>query len=201
MSSLSPREIFSGIYERNAWIVGSGEGSLPENTIIYRTFLQHFLQEKKIQTVLDIGCGDWQLGSRIDWSGIEYVGIDIVPSVIEMNRRRYPSEHLSFVCADATTERLPPADLLLIKDVLQHWPNDTILCSLSSWKECRYVLLTNDVCDHPTIDCVLGSHRPINLALPPFSLPLTEVLRYDVHEYSQAKTTTKVVCLLEHIIP
>ena len=55
------RERFEQIYATNEWHYGSGEGSLPANTVGYRRFLQGFLRNHAITTVTDYGCGDWQV--------------------------------------------------------------------------------------------------------------------------------------------
>jgi hypothetical protein len=64
------QKIFQDIYEKNEWGYGSGEGFLEIQTRGYRRFLRHFLLEKKITTVVDMGCGDWQFSQFVDWSGV-----------------------------------------------------------------------------------------------------------------------------------
>ena len=36
----------------------------------------HALAERRIRTVVDLGCGDWQFSKYVDWRGIEYHGYD-----------------------------------------------------------------------------------------------------------------------------
>jgi hypothetical protein len=86
--SASNSAIFSSIYERGEWGVdenqkgNSGTGSDPQNAKIYLSYLRSFLDENHIQSVVDLGCGDWRLGRLIDWNGKKYIGIDVVESVI-----------------------------------------------------------------------------------------------------------------------
>lgn len=63
---------FEEIYATNEWGHGSGEGSLPVHTRGYVAFLQAFLAEKNITSVVDMGCGDWQFSgvSSGETSGI-----------------------------------------------------------------------------------------------------------------------------------
>ena len=83
------KTIFEEMYQKKIWGGGSGVGSLPEATVRYRAVLQKLLADYHVRSVVDIGCGDWQTGSRVDWTGIEYTGIDIVAEVIEADRKRY----------------------------------------------------------------------------------------------------------------
>ncbi len=195
MMTSASTDVFSRVYREGLWVRGSGEGSLPMNTVEYRAFLQEFLREEKIETVLDIGCGDWQSSCLLDWSGIDYVGIDTVPSVIADNRRRYDAPNITFLLADAALEEteLPSVDLLLLKDVLQHWPDSMILSALPRFlRSARRILFTDDLREGGVhTECALGAHRPLDLREAPFGLPLVHVLRTTVHETSQGKVTQK----------
>lgn len=117
------KEIFTEIYDKNVW-GGSGGGSTPENTVEYRALLQKFMKDNDIKTVVDYGCGDWGFSNQIDWTGIKYLGIDCVESVIELNRLKYGTDDKIFYHQDY----VPPfiADLLIVKDVFQHWSNNQI---------------------------------------------------------------------------
>ncbi|HAQ05822.1 TPA: SAM-dependent methyltransferase, partial [Candidatus Azambacteria bacterium] len=54
------QNVFTDIYTKRFWFGGSGSGSLVENTVSYRNFLETFISDNEIKTVLDFGCGDWQ---------------------------------------------------------------------------------------------------------------------------------------------
>ena len=55
---------------------GSGAGSRQATTAPYRHILERLLVSPQIASVVDVGCGDWQLGSLVDWSSVSYIGID-----------------------------------------------------------------------------------------------------------------------------
>ena len=175
----SATEIFSAMYGRNDWINGSGEGSSPDNTIEYRRYLQAFLRERRIRTVVDMGCGDWQFSTLIDWSGIQYLGMDVVPEIIERNRTLFGSPTVTFALSEGVDQELPCADLLILKDVLQHWPNADILSFLPRLQQCRYALITD--CTEPAVntDCPLGGFRGLDPQAAPFFLPCEKVLEYE----------------------
>ena len=187
---MSAVEVFSDVYEADLWNGGSGPGSAPENTVEYRDFLSGYLDVLRALTtdgrVVDLGCGDWRIGELVDWTGLEYVGVDVVPSVIEANQRRDTPDNVSFVCLDALTEELPGGDVLIVKDVLQHWPNADVLRLLDAAEErFTFTVVTNDVSSksHPAkvnSDIALGDWRPIDIERAPFDRVAIDHVDYPV---------------------
>lgn len=172
---------FIEIYENNKWGHGSGPGSLPSQTKRYRHFLQKFLRQQQITSVTDMGCGDWQFSKLLDWSKISYQGYDIVPSIIDQNRRLFSQPNISFHLYSGNSDELPQADLLIVKDVLQHLPNETIFAMLPSLSKYRYALITNCVNPKGTTinnDIEMGGFRYLDLRLPPFNLSAKLVCSY-----------------------
>lgn len=173
------KHVFSEIYEKKVWYSGSGSGSAPENTVPYRDLLQSYLAEHRIKSVLDIGCGDWQFSCYMDWQGASYVGLDVVSSVIEANQYDWSDQNIRFEVADIAADPLPPADLVLIKDVLQHWPTADIKAFLPKLAGYKHVLITNTVHGNRlNEDIAVGEARPIDLTAPPFECAGHELLRY-----------------------
>lgn len=133
------KEIFTEIYDKNVW-GGSGGGSSPENTVEYRKLLQKFLKDKNIKTVFDFGCGDWSFSHLINWSGVNYLGYDVVESVVEKNIKKHSSENVRFT----NNHTLPAYNLMILKDVLQHWSNNDIIDLLTiATNQFKYILITN----------------------------------------------------------
>ena len=190
------QQLFSRIYSGNEWLQGSGEGSLPELTEDYRAFLSRFLREHEVRSVVDVGCGDWQFSRLMDWSGIEYLGIDAVSSVIEDNTRQFAKPGVRFQCQDVLDKPPPAADLLLLKDVLQHWPFTSISQVIPWLSQYRYVLITNDDVTGENIDISMGGYRPLDVRKAPFELPCTEVLRFA--SLSNRVPCTKVTLLYKN---
>ena len=117
--------VFDEIYKHNGWGFGSGHGSLPSVTKGYRKLLEDFIRENNIKSVVDYGCGDWQFSRLVDWGDASYTGVDVVPSVVEENTAKYGSDKITFK-AIKPGAKPPKADLLIVKDVLQHLPNATV---------------------------------------------------------------------------
>jgi hypothetical protein len=117
--------VFSAIYEEDRWAGGSGPGSTPEFCRPVATWLAGFIQDHKIRSLVDVGCGDFQwMPQVIAATGVRYTGLDVVPGLIERHRAAWPAHR--FELFDATSDSLPDADLYWSKDVLQHWPTDAI---------------------------------------------------------------------------
>ena len=86
-------EVFTNIYENNSWgnnnndnyKGSSGPGSNIEyNNDTYVPFLKNFIIEKKILSVVDLGCGDFKCGKLIyDDLDISYTGYDAYEKMVE----------------------------------------------------------------------------------------------------------------------
>jgi len=178
--------VFGEIYESAAWEGGSGEGSRAAVTAVYRGIVEALVQGSDVRSVVDVGCGDWEFSQLIDWSDVSYLGLDVVPDVIARNRESFARPGVEFRHADVQVELPPAADLLLCKDVLQHWPVAWIQAFLrSTRRRYRYALLTNDIAStrpsHPlNSDIELGDWRPLDLESAPFGVHATWHLDYDV---------------------
>ena len=180
--------VFTRIYENGEWgrdsqgDSTSGPGSTMVQTTEYRKFLQAFLKNHNIHSVIDIGCGRWEFSRTIDWSGIQYTGYDVVKSVVDKNTELFGADNIKFVHGNALFVDLPKADLLLCKDVLQHLPNKAISLLIKKFYSFPYCLITNDVdpitytSNNPDFQC--GDFRGIDLAKAPFCVPGRNALIY-----------------------
>jgi hypothetical protein len=166
------KEIFTEIYDKNVW-GGSGGGSSPENTVEYRKLLQKFLKERNIKRVVDYGCGDWSFSHLINWSGIDYIGYDIVESVIQKNEVKHGKENIRFRSSMAG---LDFGDLLILKDVMQHWANKDIIEFIPLAKVAfKYILITNTIGTSEN-DILPGDCRGLSAKLYPLKEFNPEVL-------------------------
>lgn len=172
------QEHFESIYDLKVWGRGSGAGSVPRHCRPYRRYLERFLKERRIKSVVDVGCGDWQFSRLIDWRGIQYHGFDVAQSVVIENEARFGASNISFTRMDAHDAILPDADLLIVKDVMQHWPDAAIFRFLPTIARYRYALITNGYTGEAHKDIDVGDYRPLDLTRAPFSLPAEPVLDY-----------------------
>jgi SAM-dependent methyltransferase len=175
------KSVFNKIYNDNAWGCGSGWGSVPKSTEAYRQFIMDFIRFNEIKSVLDIGCGDWQFSKLIDWSGIQYTGLD-VSDVVLSNTKNLARPGVSFIEANALTDPLPEAELVLIKDVLQHWSNVDIINFLPRLGKFDRALITNGFSPGQLVntnkDIKTGGWRPVDLIKQPFNLKGSYIYQY-----------------------
>jgi SAM-dependent methyltransferase len=184
----SSEEVFTHIYDKGVWGLNaqgegtSGGGSTASMTESYRIFLQQFLKDYAIQSVVDLGCGDWEFSQFIDWNGITYTGYDVVKSVIERNQKKFQQPSISFVHADILQALLPEADLLICKDVLQHLTNEDVALFIQKLSQFKYCLITNDV--DPTTksssnpEILKGQYRYLDLTQHPFYVDGVKIFTY-----------------------
>ena len=170
--------IFDFIYARGVWGGGSGCGSDLSRTVLYVGYVQALMDIHNVRTVLDLGCGDWRFSRYINFSGRDYSGYDVVPSVVAANRSAFGASNIRFEQADLSAgPAFPPCDLILCKDVLQHLSNAHVSTILAKCRTARLALITNDY--HPeNSDCRDGETRPLDVTGPPFGFPARPVLRF-----------------------
>ena len=181
MTTTALTTAFDKIYNRNLWGFGSGHGSLPDATEGYRRFVQDFMRKNSVRTAVDFGCGDWQFSRLMDWTGIDYLGLDVAKSVIEQNRSTYGSKNVRFEPAPDRFADVPKADLLIVKDVLQHLPAEMIHCFMAQViQRFPFALITN--CSEPDSernrDIQAGEYRPLDLRVAPFGYPAEAVFSF-----------------------
>ena len=175
---------FTFIYDNNVWGSGSGIGSLAETTLEYRYFLETFIAKNNISTIVDFGCGDWKFSRYIYWWGAEYTGYDTVDSVIQKNTELYSTDTIRFLLSPKEFTEIQSADLLIVKDVLQHLPSHVVKEFLESVKgKFHYILVTNSQYPAEDInkDIRIGQFRPLNLLLPPFAIQAELVCKCAIH--------------------
>ena len=122
------KKIFYYIYKNNFWKYKgsrSGQGSQGE----YLDFTVNLIkEEKKIidKTVCDIGCGDFNFGSKIYKDCKKYIALDIVDFLIEENKKFFSSQSIEFKVLDVVNDKIPIADVYIIRQVFQHLRNKDI---------------------------------------------------------------------------
>lgn len=167
------QKVFRSIYQKNKW--GSSESvSGPGSTLAYtetlRKELPALFNKLGVKRVLDAPCGDCHWISSIPLDGIGYTGADIVPELVEQNRKLYTGK--DFIMANLITDPLPTADLVLCRDCFIHLPNKDVLAVIRNFKRSgiRYLLASTYPVARNT-EILTGHFRPVNLELPPFNLP------------------------------
>jgi hypothetical protein len=174
-------KVFSRIYKEGIWGGGSGPGSSPQHAGPYLELLQTYFNDPNIKTIFDLGCGDWQLMNTIQVPDNKvYKGFDIVKGVIKYNAKHYQKKNITFYHIHELTDfSKQKGDLLVVKDVLQHWQISKIKYFIDNiLPNFKYALITNDYTSsrfnssNDEIDN--GGWRMINLENEPFNIKNTK---------------------------
>lgn len=170
---------FSYIYKSKYW-KGLGDGSLSgagsneATTNNIKSELQKFFIEKNIKSVLDIPCGDWKWMSTMNFGDIDYTGCDVVKEMIDHNSKLYAKSNIKFRVLSLIDDRLPNADIIIIRDLLVHLDTKDILKCIDNIRKYnfKYIAITNyPILKNQHKDKILGDKwRPLNLSLEPFKL-------------------------------
>lgn len=168
--------IFSTIYEQNFWLGNeslSGQGSSLRATKHIRKELSVLLDDLKIKSLLDAGCGDGYWMQLMDTKRFMYIGIDIVPSLIDKNRSHYGDKQHLFLCANLIEDPLPCVDLILCRDVLAHLDYQNACNMLRNFQKSgsTFLCATTHRHDRENNDIHAGEHYPYDLTKAPFNLP------------------------------
>jgi len=190
-SGLTNKAIFEKIYKERKWGSNSiqngqffsGPGS--HDDIIVNLYVEHvrrFLNSiGNNKTIVDLGCGDFNVGSKLAPYCYSYIACDIVPDLIEHNKKIFSFDNVEFRVVDLVDDELPCGDVIFVRQVLQHLSNTDILRFTNRiHKYCQYLILTEHLPPEdrffPNIDKQSGqSIRPyynsgIDLSLSPFNL-------------------------------
>lgn len=176
LSKLGLQERFERIYHTNLWSdpeTRSGVGSSLDSTRVLREKLPLALRKLETRVLLDIPCGDFTWMERVDLDGIEYIGGDIVRSIVESNQQEKSAEGRSFVELDLTRDVLPDADVLLCRDCLVHlsYANISRVFENVRRSKIRYILMTSFPGRGDNKNVEDGDWRPLDFESTPFSLP------------------------------
>lgn len=183
------RNIFGGKYDGSDpdWGGGSGPGSDPYFNLPYREFLENFIRMNHIGDIVDIGCGDWQFSRYLDLRGVNYLGLDLVPSLMERNQGQFGSDTTRFAVMPDRLEDVTGGQLLIMKDVLQHLEAEDIARFHDIvFPKFAFCLITNSYRKVAHDGALMGVNTPIaagdfrciDLRSEPFNIKGLYVLRF-----------------------
>ena len=179
------KDVMEQIYEMKLWGGAefdfySGNGSHDRELVnpyiaVVTSFLKSF---KEVLIVCDLGCGDFNVGKALVQYARQYVGVDIVGSLIEHHKSNFKEDNLEFYCLDIAVDDLPYGDCALVRQVLQHLSNAEVQQVLHKLTDFKYVILTEHVLEGdfvPNRDIISGQgirlkkQSGLNLLAPPFN--------------------------------
>ena len=207
------QEIFEEIYHQNIWgkptdsesPFFSGGGSHGADVVdSYVKCVKKFLTElPRKPVVVDLGCGDFNIGQNFLNLSKKYIGCDVVPSLIEFNQQKYTNKNLSFIHLDAVKDELPKGEIVIIRQVLQHLSNSQIQEVLQKVKSnFRYLILTEHLpkkenfvanVDIPAGHLIRANiNSGLDIEKPPFSVTVKNKKVIDENPHSGGKILTVI---------
>ena len=168
--------IFGDIYRRRAWGDGetvSGLGSTRARGADFSADLIELLRALNTRTLLDAPCGDFNWVAEVADSAPRYVGVDVVPELIDANRARHGTDGRSFLHGDIARDALPTADVILCRDCLPHFSDRDVWATIRNFRRsgARYLLTTTFVGRALNRGIRTGAWRALNLEAAPFRFP------------------------------
>ncbi len=146
------RDAMAQIYEQGLWGRDdsgfySGEGSHhPDLVDPYVKVVSEFLQSlDEPPVVVDLGCGDFNVGNQLLPFTKQYIAVDIVDDLIAYNKTQFQADNLEFHCMDIASDDLPQGEVAILRQVLQHLSNKEIQLILPKLKQYKYVILTEHI--------------------------------------------------------
>lgn len=201
--------VFSEIYSNHVWGAPadpadryfSGSGAHAESIVrVYvpavRSFLRLFrMFEGRRPDLVDLGCGDFFIGSRLRSACGRYIACDVVDGLIAFNAEKFADLDVEFRQLDFTRNRPPDGDVVHIRQVLQHLSNADIARFLAGIPESfRYMILTEHLpaghftanLDKPSGHNIRLSHNSgVVLTFAPFDFsPVDELVLCETPELS-----------------
>lgn len=204
----TPGDVFAHVYREGLWgrtlrrKFYSGPGSHDSDLVRpYMAAVTNFLRGlPAAPTVVDLGCGDFNIGRRIRPACSRYIACDVVADLIEHNRRQFASLDVDFRCVDIVKDPLPAGDVVFIRQVLQHLSNEQIASVVAKLPQFRFLVLTEHLpagCEFvPNADHRNGSGIRLDassgvvLTAPPFELRTrAQQIILDIPKYGGRITT------------
>ena len=193
LGRLSVPEAFDEIYRKGYWKQGealSGVGSEGRWADDYCDIIAGLVRTHGLKSAVDAGCGDFSVGSRIAPLFGTYAALDVSAFIIDQNRRTFGHlTNVRFETRNLIEDDIPRADLVMVRQVLQHLTNAQILAVLETIDRsgAPMVLVAEE---HPARDFIanrdLTGHSVltrgdagsgVDIRQPPFNRPATVIAR------------------------
>jgi hypothetical protein len=165
----SIESVFTDIYLKGKWgkeagvDFYSGEGSAQGQAV--GQYLQLIRNESSElgftgKRWLDLGCGDFRIGGALRSLAGTYTAVDVVSPLIEHHRRNWRGLPVTFIQQDVTSgQPLPEAEVVFVRQVLQHLSNAQILLFLERLTAWPLVYITEHL---PSQASLIGPNKDMS---------------------------------------
>ena len=189
-------ERFAKIYSTNYWSDNeskSGSGSSFKSTENIRLHLPIIIKKFNIKNIFDAPCGDFNWMRYVLRNlEINYLGADIVEDIISFNKKEYENNKIKFNKLDIRIDKLPKADLMILRDCLFHFSYEDIKLFFKNFlsSEIKYILITshlNSEYKFENRDITTGDYRLIDIFTEPFSFEKNYIYTFDDRDQLEIK--------------
>jgi|TARA_B110000483_G_scaffold235889_1_gene308146 hypothetical protein len=152
---MNSTEVFDKIYSDSIWGIDdngfSSSGGGSHRDILVNPYIESvskFLKMNSFNTIVDLGCGDFNIGKSFVKLCKKYVACDISKIIIDRNQNKYNFKNLEFKIVNVSINELPKGDIAFVRQVLQHLSNDEIkkfVDKLNKDKPYRFLLVTEQL--------------------------------------------------------
>jgi len=138
--------------------------------------LDKFIKDNKINSILDVACGDfmWMKKIVIKNKKLTYHGLEIVKKIVDDNNRKYSSSRIKFECLDVLNNKLPNGfDLIIVRDLFIHIKNQDVLKLIKNIKKSKSKFFAVNNFPNVKVNREIkgyGHHRILNIEIDPFNL-------------------------------
>jgi hypothetical protein len=147
--------------------------------------LPKLFQAHQVTSVLDAPCGDfnWMASVLKSLPNINYTGGDIVEPLIAENRSKFESERIKFIQLDITRDKLPEADLMIVRDCLIHLSFSDMLLFFKNFcaSNIKFLLVGSHNSNAHGVNKQIktGEHRYVDLFQAPINFQQQPIYRFD----------------------
>jgi hypothetical protein len=191
--NMSPAEVFGEIYRRKMWGSADNSDYCSGQGSHYRSIVDPYIQSVReflsgfptTPNAVDLGCGDFNIGSQLRDCCGQFVATDVVHDLIERNARVFARLNVSFRCVDIISDDLPAGDVAFLRQVAQHLSNAQIAKIIPKLSQYRWVVVSEHL--PAAEEFIANGDKPVGsgvrvsngsgviLTEPPFNLHAREV--------------------------
>ncbi len=170
------REELQKVFEHRDWSRGtegvskSGFNASLRATKRLRAALPRLFATYGVKRFADAPCGDFFWMQHVDLTGIEYWGWEISNTLNDFNQQ-FASETRHFALGDITSDALPDADMLMVRDCLVHLTFDMRWAFFENFvaSNITWLLVTSWIRPENRWVYKNGGEKSFNMQAEPFS--------------------------------
>ena len=127
----------------------SGPGSSRNAASSALRLIDRTLRNYRIETILDLGCGDWNwmknaAFAREKYCNVKYTGWEANDKIISYLIKKFSDDRIKFEKKDLINDEYPKSDLIIVRDVLFHLDEDNVKKVISKSMQCgRFLIATS----------------------------------------------------------